>query len=77
MADTTIELILRIAFLAFNKVKINFSDWKLNWKTYILDEALSITKWVQIIDQEKFVAAVFALDKEVFMVHVPYLEDKI
>lgn len=46
MANTSIEVVLEIFFLALNKIEINFADQKLNCKTYTLNKALPMTKQV-------------------------------
>lgn len=68
VADTAMKVILKMAFLTFDKVKINFADEKLNQKTYFLDKSLLTTKQMQMIDQKNFMAAALALNKEVFIV---------
>lgn len=50
MANTTIKVVLEMFFLTLSIVKINFADQKLNWKTYTLNEALLITKQMQMIN---------------------------
>ena len=76
MVNTAIEIVLKILFLTFNKIEINFAERELNWRTYCLDKALPITKPVQMIDCREFAAAALALDKKAFVVHVAYLEAK-
>ena len=44
MPNTLIKLVLRILFLSLSKIKINFADQELNWKTYTPDETLPTTK---------------------------------
>lgn len=73
VSDTAMEIVLGLSFLIFGKVEINFANWKLNRKTYILDEALPITKKVQIINWKEFLTAALALNEEVFVVYMAYL----
>lgn len=77
ITNTVIEVILGMFFLAFSKVKINFADQKLNWKTDTLNNALLTTKQIEMIDQRDFIAAALALDKKAFVIHIAYLETKI
>lgn len=46
MANITIEIVLKMHFLIVHKVKINFANRELIWKTCTLDEALPTTKQV-------------------------------
>ena len=76
MADTAIEVVLGMPFLALSKVEINFAERELSWRTYTSKEALPTTKWVQIIDQKEFAAAALAPEEEALVVHVAYLGAK-
>ena len=76
VADTAMEVVLGMPFLALSKVEINFAERELTWKTYSLDETLPTTKRVQMIDRREFAAAALAPDKEAFVVHVAYLGAK-
>lgn len=77
VGNTAIEIILDILFLAVSKMKIDFTNRKLNLKTYTLYEILSTTKKVKIIGLKKYTAVALALDKEAFMMYVAYLRAKI
>ena len=73
MANIGIEVVLGMPFLALSKVKINFTEQELNWKTYNLEDALPITNRMWMIDWREFAAAALALNKEVFIMHMAYL----
>lgn len=78
VANTTIEEVIQMLFLAFNKIKINFVNWKLNWRTYTSDEALPMmTKQGEIVNQKEFAITGLALENEALIVHIAYLEFKI
>ena len=76
VADTAIEVVLKMPFLALSKVEINFAKRELNWRTYNLNEALPTTKQVQTIDPKEIAAVALVLNKEAFVVYVAYLRAK-
>lgn len=77
MANIAIKLVPEILFLAFNRAKIYFANFKLTLRTYTPNKVLLITKQVQIIDQKFFATAILALEKKVFIVYMVYLRYKI
>lgn len=76
VANIAMEVVLEIPFLTFNKLKMNFADRKLNWKTYISNETLPKTQQVEIINQKNFMAAALALEKKTFIIYIAYLRSK-
>ena len=73
VADISVEVVLRMLFLAFCKIEVDFAERELTWKAYIIAEALSTTKRVQIINSKEFAKAALDLDQEAFMVYVATL----
>ena len=73
VADTSVEVILKMLFLAFSKVEGNFAEKELTWKAYTIAEALPTTQNIQIISLKEFAKAALDLDQEAFMVHVASL----
>ncbi len=73
LADTSMEVVLGMPFLALSNADFQFSAEKLTWKTYTTTEALPTTSWVKLIDKREF--ARVALDKnlETFVIHVSAL----
>lgn len=71
-ADTAIEVVLEMLFLALTKVEINFAEWELNWRTYSLDKVLLTIKQIQIGNRNEFTAAALVLVKKVFVVYLAY-----
>lgn len=74
LANTSVEVILEMPFLALSNADIQFLKKKLTWRSYTIAEALPTTKRVELINKKEFVKA--ALDEELntFVVHVEALE---
>ena len=70
VADTSMEVVLRILFFILSNANVGFLDRKLTWRTYSVAKALSTTKKVQIIDQKKFAKAALDPKKKTFMMHI-------
>ena len=49
VADTSVEVVLEMLFLALSKAKVDFAERELTWKAYTIAEGLPTTKKVQII----------------------------
>ena len=73
VADTSVEVVLGMPFLALSKVKVDFAERELTWKAYTIAEALPTTKRVQIIGPKEFAKAALDPDQEAFVVHVATL----
>lgn len=76
LADISMEVVLKIPFLSFNYMNIDFKViiGKLTWMTYIAIETISIAKKVELIDKYKFVKAALNRNFETFMVYIVALE---
>ena len=74
MADTNIEMILRMPFLIFSNKNIHFAKKKLTWRSYIAAKALPITKRIELINKKEF--AKTALDEKLktFVVYIAPLK---
>ena len=60
--DTSMEVVFKMPFLTFSKVKVDFVKRKLTWKAYTIAKVLLTTKKVQIIGLKEF--AKTALDQK-------------
>ena len=75
LADTSIEVVLGIPFLALSNANVEFVEvGKLTWRLYTAVEALPTKNRVELIDKRKFAKTVLDKDSETFMVHVAALE---
>ena len=70
VADTSVEVVLGMPFLALSKVEVDFAERELTWKAYTIAEALPTTKRVQIIGPKEFAKAALDPNQEAFVVHV-------
>ena len=70
VADTSVEVVLGMPFLALSKVEVDFAERELTWKAYTIAKALPTTKRVQIIGPKEFAKAALDPDQEAFVVHV-------
>ena len=73
-ADTTVEVVLGMLFLTFSNADMSFSERELTWNSYTIDETLSTSKRVELIDKNKFAKAVLDTESETFVVYVAALE---
>ena len=62
LAETSMEMVLRMPFLTLSNANIQFVEKELTWRSYTAIEALPTTKRVELIDKKEFAQA--ALDEE-------------
>ena len=74
VANTKLEVILRIPFLKLSNADISFGEGTLTWKSYTTNKALLSTKQVQLVDPKKFVIATLDAGSETFVVHMAIRE---
>ena len=67
------KVVLRMPFLTFTNVDIQFAKKELIWRSYPTKKALATTRKVELIDKKEF--AKVALDENIkaFVVHVSCL----
>ena len=73
MADTRVEVVLEMPFLALSKIKMDFAERELTYKTYTFAKALPTIKKVQIISPKKFTKAALDPNYGAFVVHITTL----
>lgn len=61
---------MKISFLTFNKTNLQFAKKKFIKKSYSTAKALSIIKWVEIINKKDFILAVLSLENKIFVKHI-------
>ena len=54
LAETSMEMVLEIPFLALSNADIQFAEKELTWRSYTAAEALPTTKRVELIDKKEF-----------------------
>lgn len=71
LADTNMEVVLRLPFTAFNNADIEFTKLgKLTWRFYITVKALPTTSRVEFIDKSAFAKVTLDKNLEPFVIHV-------
>ena len=75
LANIGLEVVLGMLFLTLSKEDIRYVERELVQRTYTADEALLITRRVEIIDKKKFAAAALNEDNETFVVHLALLAE--
>lgn len=75
LADTNIEVILRMLFLCLGNADVEFTkSRKLTQKSYETIKSLSTTSWVELIDKKIFAKAALDENSKIFTVYVAALE---
>lgn len=77
LTNISMEVVLGIFFLNFNNEDVLSEEQNVTWSSYIPVKDLLMTKQVQIIGHNEFVAIALDLGKEVFVVHMAHLRIKI
>ena len=70
LANTNIQVVLKMAFLIFLDTNIWFAEKELTWRSYMTVKALPTTRRVKLINKKEFAAAAIDKDSETFVVHV-------
>ena len=70
------DVVLSMHFCILNNADVQFAKKKLSWRTYTIEEALSTTRRIKIIDQKKLAKATLDKDVETIVVHVSSLRSK-
>ena len=70
VANSKLEIILRIFFLKLSNADISFGEKTLIWRFYTTNKALSTTKQVQIINKKDFVIVALDIDSKTFIVYM-------
>ena len=73
LADTYIEVILKMLILTLTNADIQFAEKKLSWRFYTAVEALPSMKWVEVINKNEFAKAALDEEPKTFMVYVTAL----
>ena len=74
LADISVKVVLGMPFLILSNANIQFNKKKLTWRSYIIAEALPITKQVELMNKKEFVKAALDKNSETFVVHIATLE---
>ena len=70
MANVSPEVVLGMSFLTLSSADVDFSGRELQWKTYIIKEALPTTRRVELVGKKEFTAAALNPEHETYLVHV-------
>ncbi len=73
VANTSVDMVLRMLFLTLSNADVVFKDRELTWRSYTPAEALPTTKRVQTISRKESAAAALGPDEEAFAVHAALL----
>ena len=74
LADTSIEVVLRMPFLILSNANIQFAKKEFICRSYTTAEALPTTKQVELIDKKEFAKVVLDEEFETFVMHIADLE---
>ena len=70
LADTSMEVVLEMLFLALNNADIQFYPESFTWRSYGIAEVLPTTRRVERIDKHNFTKIALDKNSEMFVVHV-------
>ena len=73
VANVSLKVVFGMSLLTLSNVDINFSVWKLWWRTYTTDEAFLTTRRVKLVGKKEFAAAALDLEYKTYIVHVTSL----
>ena len=74
LADTSIEVVLGMPFLALSNADIQFDTESFTWRSYSAAEALPTTRRVELIDKHEFAQAALDEKSETFVVYIAAME---
>lgn len=74
LANTSMDVVLEMPFFALSNADVQFTNNDLKQRSYIVQDTLLIKKRVEIINQNKFVAAALEPKEKGFVVHIATLE---
>ncbi len=74
LADTSIEVVSKMPFLALSNANFQFSAEELTWRTYTVVKALPTTSQVKLINKREFFKAALNENLETFVVHILALD---
>lgn len=73
LTDISMHVTLRISFFILTDVKINFTDWELNWGFYTIAKVFSITWQVELVEKKEFAGSSLDLKDEILIVYIATL----
>ena len=76
LANISMKVVLGMLFITLSNADVQFTNKELTWGTYNTKEALSITRRVKPIDQNRLAKAVLDEKIKVFVMYVSSLESK-
>ena len=74
LADTSMEVVLGMPFLALSNADIQFDTESFTWRSYSAAEALPTTRRIELIDKYEFAKVALDENSETFVLHVAALE---
>lgn len=75
LADNSMEIVLKMLFLAFNNTNIQFTKLgKPTWRSHTIAEALPITSQVELINKSELAKTALDENSMTFVMHVAALE---
>ena len=73
VANVRPEVVFRMLFLTLSSANIDFSGWKLRWRTYTTKEAFPTTRHVELVGKKEFATAALDPEYKTYVVHVASL----
>ncbi len=74
LANTSLEVVPGMPFLALNNADFKFGAEQLILRSYTVAKILSITSWVKLINKREFAKTAIERNSKTFVVHVATLE---
>ena len=67
-------VIFEMSFLALSNADIQFNTESFTWRFYSIAEALSTTKWIELINKHEFVKSTLDKNSATFVVYIATLK---
>lgn len=74
LADTSMDVVLGMPFLAFSNVDILFDTESFTWRTYSFSKMLPIARQVELLNKHIFPKPAFNKNSATFVLHITDLK---
>ena len=73
IANINLEVVLGMLFFTLSGADVDFSVWRLRWRTYTTKEVISTTRRIELVGKKEFPVVALDAEHEIYVIHVVFL----